>query len=132
MVRARQATGFIADFQNFIAQGNVVELATAVIIGGAFGKIISSLVDDLITPGILKPALEAANVDDLSKLAWGTIKYGNFLAAIINFLVISFCIFLLIRAFEKFKHKKEVAAEAAPPSTDERLVTVLERLEAKI
>jgi large conductance mechanosensitive channel len=132
MVRARQATGFIADFQNFIAQGNVVELATAVIIGGAFGKIISSLVDDLITPGILKPALEAAKVDDLSKLAWGTIKYGNFLSAIINFLVISFCIFLLVRAFEKFKRKKEVAAEAAPPSTDERLVTVLERLEAKI
>jgi large conductance mechanosensitive channel len=132
MVRARQATGFIADFQNFIAQGNVVELATAVIIGGAFGKIISSLVDDLITPGILKPALEAANVKNLAELAWGTIKYGNFLAAIINFLVISFCIFVLIRAFEKFKRKKEVIEEAAPPSTDERLVSVLERLEAKI
>lgn len=132
MVRARQATGFIADFQKFISQGNVVDLAVAVVIGGAFGKIITSLVEDVITPGILTPALEAAKVKDLAQLAWGTVKYGSFLASIINFLVIAFCIFLIIRSFEKFKRKKEVVEEAAPPSNEERLVSVLERLEAKI
>jgi large conductance mechanosensitive channel len=132
MVRRSQATGFIADFQKFITQGNVVDLAVAVVIGGAFGKIVTSLIEDVITPGILTPALEAAKVKDLADLAWGTIKYGSFLAAIINFLVIAFVIFLIIRSFEKFKRKQEVVEEAAPPSTEERLVSVLERMEARM
>jgi large conductance mechanosensitive channel len=127
----RAATGFIKDFQDFILRGNVVDLAVAVVIGGAFGKIITSLIEDVITPAILNPALKAANVDDLSKLQLNSIKYGSFLAAIINFIVIAFVIFVMIRALEKFKRQEEAEAAAAPDN-QERLVEVLERLERKV
>jgi large conductance mechanosensitive channel len=127
----RAATGFMKDFQDFILRGNVVDLAVAVVIGGAFGKIITSLIEDVITPAILNPALKAANVDDLSKLQLNSIKYGSFLAAIINFIVIAFVIFVMIRALEKFKRQEEAEAAAAPDA-QERLVGVLERLERKV
>jgi large conductance mechanosensitive channel len=133
---AAQAGGLMSDFRNFIMQGNVVDLAVAVIIGGAFGKIIESLIGDIITPAILTPALEAAKVQDLAQLTIpGTaIKYGAFLAAVINFLVIAFVIFLMIRALEQTKKKlarKEAMAEAeAPPDVQERLVNTLDRLTA--
>jgi large conductance mechanosensitive channel len=127
------ATGFLRDFQAFIIQGNVVDLAVAVIIGGAFGKIVESLIGDIITPAILKPALEAAKVEDLAKLSASGILYGKFLAAVINFLVIAFVIFLIIRALEKFKRQEAVAeAEAAAPDpvleSQERLTNTMERL----
>jgi large conductance mechanosensitive channel len=134
---ARQATGFIADFQKFIMQGNVVDLAVAVIIGGAFGKIIESFVADIITPAILAPALEAAKVNDLAQLSYGAIKYGSFLASILNFLVIAFSIFVVIRMLEGAKKKfaREQAAEAAAEAaadpvllSQERLTTAVERL----
>jgi large conductance mechanosensitive channel len=129
----RHATGFFADFQEFISQGNVVELAVAVIIGGAFGKIIESFVTDIITPAILSPALKAANVDDLSKLAAGAVKYGSFLAAVLNFIVIAFSIFLVIRTLESAKRRfvrQQPEGEAADPLllSQERLTTAVERL----
>lgn len=105
--------GFWADFRKFIMQGNVIDLAVAVVIGGAFGKIVTSLVEDIITPAILQPALAAANVSDLQNLSVNGIKYGVFLAAILNFLVIALCIFLLIRAFEKAKKRFIRSGEAA-------------------
>ncbi|WP_019498248.1 large conductance mechanosensitive channel protein MscL [Pseudanabaena sp. PCC 6802] len=127
------ATGFLKDFQTFIIQGNVVDLAVAVIIGGAFGKIVESLIGDIITPAILKPALEAAKVEDLAKLSAGGILYGKFLAAVINFLVIAFVIFLVIRALEKFKRQEAAAEEAAAApdpvlESQERLTSTMERL----
>jgi large conductance mechanosensitive channel len=134
---ARQATGFIADFQKFIMQGNVVDLAVAVIIGGAFGKIIESFVADIITPAILAPALEAAKVNDLAQLSYGAVKYGSFLASILNFLVIAFSIFVVIRMLEGAKKKfarQQAAEEAAEAAADpvllsqERLTTAVERL----
>lgn len=133
---ARSNGGFWVDFQKFLMQGNVIDLAVAVIIGGAFGKIVSSLVEDIITPAILSPALKAAQVDDLQNLSANGIKYGSFLAAIINFLVIAFCIFLIIRAFEKARKRfirQEAAEEAtAPPDpvvvSQERLTNALENL----
>ena len=67
--------GFIKEFKDFALKGNIVDLAVAVVIGGAFGAIISSFVDDVITPLLLAPALKAANVEDLDKLMWGTVKY---------------------------------------------------------
>lgn len=129
-------TGFLADFRDFILRGNVMDLAVAVIIGGAFNKIVNSLVTDLITPVILQPALQAAGVDQLSGLTAGGIKYGLFLAAVLNFLVIAFVIFLLIRAVEKAKKRlirqEEIAATEAPPPPDiiatERLTSAVERL----
>jgi large conductance mechanosensitive channel len=132
---ARQSTGFLSDFQKFIMQGNVVDLAVAVIIGGAFGKIIESFVADIITPAILAPALEAAQVNDLAQLSYGAIKYGSFLASILNFLVIAFSIFVVIRMLEgakkKFAREQIEEAAAAPDPvllSQERMTHAMERL----
>lgn len=107
---------FIKEFKEFALKGNVVDLAIAVIIGAAFGAIVSSLVDDVITPLILQPALDAAGVKDLDKLAWGAVKYGNFLAAVIKFIIIALVLFILIKGMNRLKRKKEApAAEPAAP-----------------
>jgi large conductance mechanosensitive channel len=103
--------GFVKEFREFALKGNVVDLAIAVIIGAAFGAIVSSLVSDIITPLLLKPAMDAAGVNDLSKLAWGTVKYGSFLAAVINFVLIAFILFLLVKGMNAMKRRKEVQAE---------------------
>ncbi len=108
---------FVKEFKEFALKGNVVELAVAVIIGAAFGAIISSLVDDVITPLILQPALEAAGVKDLDKLAWGAVKYGNFLAAVIKFFVIALVLFIMIKSINSMKRKKD--APAAAPQAPE-------------
>src|SRR5215212_7777017 len=100
---------FIKEFKEFALKGNVVDLAIAVIIGGAFGAIVSSLVDDVITPLLLQPALKAANAENLDQLMWGTVKYGKFLAAVIKFIIIAFILFLIIKGMNRFKTK-----EAAP------------------
>ena len=128
-------SGFLADFQKFLMQGNVVDLAVAVVIGGAFGKIIESLVTDLITPAILSPALAFAKVDNLAALSFNGILYGKFLAAVINFAVIALSIFIMIRAFEKAKkrfQRQALAEEAVAPDAalivQERLADTLERL----
>ena len=118
------------EFREFALKGNVVELAIAVIIGAAFGAIVSSLVEDVITPLLLQPALEAANVADLDQLAWGTVKYGKFLAAIIKFLVIAFVLFLLIKGMNKIIKKKE-AAPAGPSSTDILLMEIRDLLQRR-
>ena len=107
--------GFIQEFKEFALKGNVVDLAIAVIIGAAFGAIVSSLVGDIITPLLLTPALDAAGVKDLDKLSWGAVKYGNFLAAIIKFIVIALVLFSLIKLMNSLKRKKEDAAVTAPP-----------------
>ncbi len=127
-------SGFLADFQKFLMQGNVIDLAVAVIIGGAFGKIVTSFVEDIITPIILNPALQAARVNDLQSLAFNGIKYGVFLASIINFVVIAFSIFLMIQAFEeakrRFQRQEAVAEAVADPIvlSQERLTGAIERL----
>lgn len=105
--------GMFKEFREFALKGNIVDLAVAVIIGGAFGAIISSLVDDVITPLLLTPALDAVGAKDINQLTWGSVKYGNFLAAIIKFIVIAFVLFLLIKAMNKIIKKKETAP--APP-----------------
>lgn len=117
---------FIKEFREFALKGNVVDLAIAVIIGAAFSAIITSLVDDVITPLLLAPALKAARVEDLDKLAWGAVKYGNFLSAVLNFIVIALVLFLVIQGINRLKRKKEAAAAApaAPELTlSEKLLT---------
>ena len=138
MVRrgTQAAGGFLSGFRDFIMRGNVVDLAVAVIIGAAFSKIIDSLVGDIITPLILNPAMQAAGVDQLSELSAGGIQYGLFLAAVLNFLVIAFCIYVLVQAFEKAKKKmirQEALADEAPDAAvlaQERLTGAVERLTA--
>lgn len=106
--------GMLSEFKAFAMKGNVIDLAVGVVIGAAFGKIVSSLVDDVITPLILAPALEAANLSNIAELKWGSIKYGSFLSAIISFIIIAFVLFLIIKAINKATVKKE-EAPAAPP-----------------
>lgn len=123
--------GFWVDFQKFIMRGNVIDLAVAVIIGGAFGKIVESFVGDIITPALLTPALKAAGVDGIEKLSANGIKYGLFLSAIINFLVIAFVLFLVIRAFEKAK-KRFFRQEAEPEAVVDPAVVAQERTAAAL
>ena len=111
--------GMLKEFKEFAMKGNIVDLAVAVIIGGAFGAIISSLVDDVITPLLLTPALKAANAEDLDKLTWGAVKYGKFIAAIIKFLIIAFVLFLIIKVMNKAMRKKAEAPAPPPPPSEE-------------
>lgn len=137
MVNGR--TSFWDEFKAFLLQGSIIDLATAVIIGGAFGKIVESLIGDIITPGILNPVMKAANVDELAKLVVpGTaIKYGAFLAQLINFLIIALVIFTLLKAVaaaKKRMQREEALAEAEAAASDpaievqQRLADSLERL----
>ena len=114
----------IKEFKEFAMKGNVVDLAIGVIIGGAFGKIVSSLIDDVITPLILKPALDAANLKNLSELTiFGSVKYGSFLSAVINFIIIAFVLFMLIKAMNAAKKKEAAAPVVAPePTIQEKLL----------
>lgn len=123
----RRAGGFLRDFQDFINRGNVVDLAIAVVIGGAFGKVIDSVVA-LVTGAILDPALKAANVESIRD--WPA---GEVLIALINFLVIAFVVFLIIKALEKFKREEAAAAPAPDPlATQQQLADATNRLAAAI
>lgn len=116
--------GMMKEFKSFAMRGNVVDLAVGVVIGGAFGGIVKSLVDDILTPAILTPALKAAHIADLSQLVIpGTaIKYGNFLSQIISFILVAFALFMIIKGLNRMK-KKEEAAPVTPPEP-----TVTEKL----
>lgn len=102
--------GFIKEFKEFALKRNVIDLALAVIIGAAFGAIVSSLVDDVITPLLLTPALDAIGANDISSLHWGAVKYGNFIASVIKFLVIALVLFLIIKTVNKLTRKKDESA----------------------
>jgi large conductance mechanosensitive channel len=118
--------GFIKEFKEFAVKGNVLDLAIAVVIGGAFSKIVSSLVEDIITPAVLTPALKAAHLSNLSQLVLpGTaIKYGNFLSQVISFIIIALALFVIIMAINRFKKKEEAAPTVTPvPSKEETLLT---------
>jgi large conductance mechanosensitive channel len=125
------AGGFMRDFQAFLLRGNVVDLAVAVIIGGAFNAIVNSFIADIITPLILNPALQAAGVEDIAELSANGVKYGLFLSTVLNFVVIAFVIFVMIRIFEKAKRKEEVEA-AAEPTIEEKLNDTLTQLTAVV
>ena len=123
---------FIKDFKAFALKGNVMDLAVAVIIGAAFSAIVSSLVKDIITPLILTPALNAVGANNIAELKWGEVTYGSFLAAVINFIVIAFVIFLLIRFIASFQ--KKAADEPAPPpvsTTDKLLEEIRDELKKR-
>jgi large conductance mechanosensitive channel len=119
----------LKEFKTFIMRGNVVDLAVAVIIGAAFNAIVGSLINDVITPLLLKPAFATMNVDKLENLAWNGVLYGKFLASVINFLVTAFVIFLMVKAMNKAKKKKEEEPAAPPaPTTDQALLTEIRDL----
>ncbi len=121
--------GFIKEFKEFISRGSVIDLAVAVVIGGAFTKIVNSLVDDIIMP-IIGVIIGGINFENLM-LTVGTaeIKYGMFIQAVVNFLLIAIVIFTIIKAINKFKKKEEEKPEEpAAPSEDIVLLTEIRDL----
>ena len=128
MAIKEKTTGFISEFKTFIARGNVLDMAVGVIIGGAFGKISTSLVNDIIMPAvsmltggvdftewkiILKDAYMNAAGEEVAAV---TINYGTFLATILDFLIIAFCVFCLIKFINGLHRKKKEEAPAEPPA----------------
>jgi large conductance mechanosensitive channel len=120
--------GFISEFKKFAMKGNVVDLAIGVIIGAAFSKIVNSLIDDVITPLLLQPVLKAAHLTDLDKLTvFGTVKYGVFISAVINFIIVAIILFLIIKAMNRMQ-EKEVPVITGPSTTDKLLMEIRDEL----
>ena len=120
----------LKEFKAFALRGNVVDLAVGVIIGAAFGTIVNSLINDVITPLLLKPALDAAQLSKLEDLTvLGAVKYGKFIGATINFLIVAFVLFLIVKGMNASK-KNEVVLPAAPasPTPDILLLTEIRDL----
>ncbi len=121
----------LKDLKAFLLRGNIVDLAVAVVIGAAFGAIVTSLVNDIITPLILNPALKAAGVDKIAELTWNGVAYGSFLSAVINFLVVGTVLFFVVKAAEKAQNlgkKEEAVDEEAPAPTQEELLAEIRDL----
>jgi large conductance mechanosensitive channel len=131
-------SSLVGDFKNFIMKGNVLDLAVAVILGGAFAKIVESLIKDIITPAVLSPILASLPVKDINLLEYNGIKYGLFLSALINFLLIAAVIFLMVRSFETAKKKmsrqEAMAGEAAadPVAVQQQLISSIDRLNTTV
>jgi len=123
----------LKDFKEFAFKGNVLDMAIGVIIGGAFGKIVTSLVEDLIMP-IISILIGGLNFTDLKyvitpkhgDIAENAIAYGSFIQNVVNFFIIAFCIFIFVRLIEKFKKKEEAKVEEAPAKADD--VVLLEEI----
>jgi large conductance mechanosensitive channel len=128
----------VKEFKEFISKGNVVDLAVGVIIGAAFGKIITSLVDDVLMPPIgyllggvdfSDKKLVLVTADAINKVEEVAIRYGNFINTVIQFLIVSMCIFAVIKAINTLKRKEEAAPAApAPPSAEETLLAEIRDL----
>ena len=117
----------LKDLKAFLLRGNIVDLAVAVVIGAAFGAIVTSFVNDIITPLILNPAMKAAGVEKIAQLSWNGVAYGSFLSAVINFLVVGTVLFFVVKAAEKAQNlgkKEEAAEEEAAPTQEELLAEI--------
>ena len=129
---AEKTSGFLAEFKTFIARGNVMDMAVGVIIGGAFSNITNSLINDIVMPvlGIFTSSVSFAELS--VNIGPAVVTYGNFIQAILNFLIMAFVVFCLIKAINKLHRKKEEAPaeEPAPPepSAEEKLLTEIRDL----
>ena len=122
----KKETGLIKEFKSFISRGNVIDLAVGVIIGSAFGKIVTSIVDDILMPiiGVIIGGLDFSNLSVNFKDA--TIKYGSFIQNVVDFLIVAACIFLLVKFINKFNKKEEVKEDAPTPVKNENTVLLEE------
>ena len=129
---------FISEFKEFAMKGNVLDMAVGVIIGGAFGKIVSSLVDDILMPvvGMITSYIDfttlAFKIGEGEEAA--VLKYGNFIQNTVDFLIVAFCIFLMLKAINKMNRKKEepaAPAEPAGPTQEELLAEIRDLLKNK-
>ena len=120
-------SNFLKEFKEFAMKGNVMDMAVGVIIGGAFGKIISSLVDDVLMPliGLVTGGADFTGL--VAKFGEGenaaVLKYGVFIQNVIDFLIVALCIFLMIKAMNKIMRKKAEEPAPAEPSAEEKLLT---------
>ncbi|WP_066222662.1 large-conductance mechanosensitive channel protein MscL [Formosa haliotis] len=132
---------FFKDFKSFLFKGDIINLATAVIVGGAFGKIVSSFTKDILMPPIgmllgdvnfteLKYVLKSASTNAAGEAVPAVaINYGNFIQVIIDFIIIGFCIFMVLKAYESTKKKEEEApAPPAGPTQEELLAEIRDLL----
>ena len=128
---SKKTTGFLAEFRKFTARGNVMDLAVGVIIGGAFKGITDSLVSDILNPilGIFAGDHEALAALSIQLPGGGALMLGSFLNAILNFLIMAFVVFCIVKALNRL-YKKEEAAPAPPPqpSREEVLLTEIRDL----
>lgn len=122
--------GFLKEFKEFAVKGNVIDLAVGVVIGGAFGKIVTSLVENIITPGILTPTMQKLQLENLAELKVpGTeIQYGLFLSAAISFIVVALALFVMIKGINRLKKAEEPAPTAPAGPTQEELLAEIRDL----
>lgn len=124
----------IKELKEFLFKGNVLDLAVAVILGAAFNAIITSLVKDVITPLIHNPVLKAAGVSNIAQLSWNGVAYGNFLSAVINFLIVGTTLFFIVKAANKVMAKKpaeEEIIEVVEPTQEQLLAEIRDLLANK-
>ncbi|MEZ7647564.1 MULTISPECIES: large conductance mechanosensitive channel protein MscL [Streptococcus] len=124
----------LKELKNFLLRGNVIDLAVGVVIANAFGAIVKSLIEDVITPLFLNPAIKAAGVEQIAGLKWNGIAYGSFLSAIINFLVIGTVLFFIVKSVEKAQNltkKEDTVEKSAGPTELEVLQEIKALLEKK-
>lgn len=115
---------FLGEFKEFAAKGNVVDMAVGVVIGGAFGKIVTALVDNIIMPLVAIPTGKVNFTELTAKVGETTIAYGSFIQAIVDFLIIAFSIFVIVKLISKLEKKKEEEPQApAEPSEEVKLLT---------
>ena len=131
---------FLSEFKEFAVKGNALDMAVGVIVGAAFGKIVSSNVDDIIMPPIgwliggmdfsnLKITLPAEKIVEGVATQPATINYGMFIQNVIDFVIVAFCVFLLVKGINKLARKKEETPAAPPaPSNEEKLLTEIRDL----
>lgn len=126
---AGKASGFMSEFKTFIARGNVMDMAVGVIIGGAFSNITNSLINDIVMP-VLGVFTSSVSFAELSvNIGPAVLTYGNFIQAVLNFLVMAFVVFCLVKAINSFHKKKEEAPPPPPgPSAEEQLLTEIRDL----
>ncbi len=137
MSKKEKALGLFGEFKEFIKRGNVLDMAVGVVIGGAFSAIVTSVVNDVIMPlvSLLTGGLDFTNwfialdgnkyatLEEASAAGAATLNYGNLISVIINFIIVAFCIFIVVKAMNKFmKKKEEEPKEEAPKKSDEVLL----------
>ncbi len=146
--------GFLSDFKSFALKGNVMDLAVGVIIGGAFGKIVTSVVEDIIMPVVSfilpgdltfaqrfwvmknpKPEVDLKSLEEAKKVGATVFAYGHFFQTVVDFLIIAFCIFVMVKAIEKVKLKADEAPAPAPPAgptpTEQLLAEIRDELKKR-
>lgn len=144
--------GFFKEFKAFAMKGNVMDLAVGVIIGAAFGKIVTALVDDLLMPLIAiftkghkfndlvyvlpggqekYDALPVKSLEEIRKAGINVFAYGDFIQTIVDFLIIALCIFVVVKMMNRMKKKEEAAPPAGPSSTDQLLIEIRDELKKK-